>query len=56
MHFVLTMISSLHALPKKKCNYNNLTMNPLYCETVNYINNIEMHVTVLVVISIYANI
>ena len=32
------------------------TMNPLYCETVNYINNTEMKVNVFVVISIYANI
>jgi hypothetical protein len=31
-------------------------MNPLYCETVNYISNIEMHVNVFVVIPIYANI
>lgn len=56
MQFALTIISSLHALPKKKCNYTNLTINPLYCETVNYINNIELHVNVFVVISIYANI
>lgn len=56
MRFVLTIIPSLHSLLKKKSNYTNLTMNPLYCETVKYINNIEMNANVFVVISIYANI
>lgn len=55
MHFVLTIIPSLYSLLKKKCNYTNLTMNALYWETVNHINNTDMHVNVFVVISIYAN-